>query len=62
MCPRKRVNSKGRPAVFSFGVIRSNELNERAPRNHALHLGKELLFARSSGAQIQIKAGLLHGR
>ncbi len=56
------LERKGRAAVFAFAVIRGNELDQCSPRNHQLHLGKELVFSGSAGAQVQIKAGLLHGR
>ena len=55
------LERKGRATVFAFGVIRGNELDQCSPRNHQLHLGKKLVLSGSAGAQVQIKAGLLHG-
>jgi hypothetical protein len=37
-----------------------DELNERSPGNHSLHLGEEHLLAGHSAAQVQIKTGLFH--
>lgn len=52
---------KGWAAVLAFGVIRGNEFNQSSPGNHPIHLGQQLLLARLLGAQVQIKAALLHG-
>ena len=53
---------KGWAAVLAFGVIRGNEFNQCSPGNYPIHLGQQLLLARLLGAQVQVKAALLHAR
>lgn len=52
--------SKG-AAVLAFGVIRGNEFDQSSLGNHPIYLGQQLLLAGLFGAQVQIKAALLHG-
>ena len=56
------LQCKGWATVLAFGVIRRDELDQRSPGNHQIHLGKKLLLAGLLGTQAQIKAALLHGR
>ena len=58
---RVRIHAKGWAAVLSFGVIRRNELDQCSSGNHEFHLGEQPLLAGLLGAQVQIKAALLHG-
>ena len=61
MHPQHRLQHKGRATVLALGVMRRDQLNERGPGNHSLHLGEKHLLAYHSAAQVQIKAGLFHG-
>ena len=56
------LQCKGWATVLAFGVIRGDELDQRSPGNHQIHLGKQFLLAGLLGTQVQIKAALLHGR
>ncbi len=51
---------KGWAAVLAFWVIGRNELYQCSPGNHPIHLGKQFLLAGLFGAQVQVKAALLH--
>ena len=55
------LQCKGWATVLAFGVIRGDELDQRSPGNHQIHLGKKFLLAGLLGTQVQIKAALLHG-
>lgn len=55
-------SAKGGGAVLAFWVIRGNEIDQCSPGNHEFHLIEQLLLAGTLGAQVQIKAALLHGR
>jgi len=50
----------GWAAVLAFGVIGRNEFDQSSPGNHQIHLGQQFLLAGLFGAQVQIKAALLH--
>ena len=54
------LQGKGWAAVLAFGVVRCNEFNQCGPGNHKFHLGEQFLLAGPFGAQVQIKAALLH--
>ena len=56
-----RLAAQRWPVILAFGVIRDNEIGQRNSGNNAPHLGEKVLLAGSSGAQAQVKAGLLHG-
>ena len=54
-----RLAARRWSAILTF-VVTGNEIDQRSPRSNAPHLGEEVLLAGSSGAQVQVKAGLLH--
>ena len=56
------VSSAKGAAALALGVIRGDEIDQRSPGNHQIHLGKQFLLAGLPGTQVQIKAALLHGR
>ncbi len=55
------LQGKGWAAVLAFGVIGRNEFDQSSPGNHPIHLGQQFLLAGLFGAQVQVKAALLHG-
>lgn len=55
-----RLYRKRRATLLTFGDIRHDQLDQRRPRNHALHLREELSLARALGRQVQVQIGLLN--
>ncbi len=47
-------------AVLAFGVVGANEFDQHSPGYHPIQLGQQLLLAGLLGAQVQVKAALLH--
>ena len=60
MCTQHGRQRKGGPASLAFGVVGGNQLDQRRPRNHLIHLVKEHLLAGFLRAQIQGQGGLFH--
>ena len=52
---------KGWAAVLAFGVVRRDDRDQGSPGNDTFHVGQEHLLARRFGAEVQIKAALVHG-
>ena len=55
------LQCKGWATVLALGVVRGNDIDQCSPGNHPIHLDQQFLFAGLLGAQIQVKAALLHG-
>lgn len=55
------LQRKREPAVFTFWVVRGDQLDQRGPGHNAVHLVQELALAGLFNAQVQIKAALFHG-
>ena len=55
------LQGKRGSAVFTFRVVRRDELDQRGPRHDAIHFKQELALAGLFVAQVQIKTALFHG-
>ena len=48
-------------AVFTFGIVRGDQFDQRCPRHNAIHFKQKLALAGLFNAEVQIEIDLFHG-
>ena len=56
-----RLDRKRRPTSLGPGGVRFDDLDQRAPGHHPIHLVEKLALARLLGRQVQAQAELIRG-